>query len=189
MSRRTRGLSLPTWMWFFIALPVGLAFAWLWQRRAAKSLMLRKAAPLRRLRYAEPDSIPIDTRPNFVMSEMEEAALTDHAFAISEAALESARSNPPLAAQAAAETADDDLQVIEGIGPKISALLKANGVTTFRQLASTPFERLHEILAEAKLQRLANPASWAEQAQLAARDDWEGLRQLQAALKGGRRKV
>ncbi len=80
-------------------------------------------------------------------------------------------------------------QVIEGIGPKISALLKANGVTTFRQLASTPFERLHEILAEAKLQCLANPASWAEQAQLAARDDWEGLRQLQAALKGGRRKV
>ena len=40
----------------------------------------------------------------------------------------------------------DDLTLIEGIGPKINALLNQNGVYTFAQLAATSVERLRSIL-------------------------------------------
>ncbi len=89
------------------------------------------------------------------------------------------------------ETADpgepDDLERIEGIGPKIETILNAAGIRTFRRLAQTPVDRLRDILQEAGLARLASPDTWAQQAELAAREDWEGLEAFQASLKGGRR--
>jgi len=80
----------------------------------------------------------------------------------------------------------DDLEIIEGIGPKIAGLLKAAGITTFAQLAEVDLKRLQEILLAANL-RLADPTTWAEQARLAAAGDWAGLETLQNQLKGGRR--
>jgi len=80
----------------------------------------------------------------------------------------------------------DNLTRIEGIGPKISSLLQATGITTFSQLAATEASRLEEILQEAKLS-LANPGSWPEQAKLAAAGEWDALEVLQDGLKGGRR--
>lgn len=80
----------------------------------------------------------------------------------------------------------DDLKVIEGIGPKISGILQAAGIATFAQLAQTDASRLRAILDEAGL-RLADPTTWPEQASLAAKGDWEGLKALQSQLKGGRR--
>jgi ribosomal protein L30 len=82
--------------------------------------------------------------------------------------------------------AADDLEVIEGIGPKIAGVLREAGISTFAELAATDTERLTEILQGANL-RLASPETWAEQAGLAAADDWGGLKQLQERLKGGRR--
>lgn len=93
---------------------------------------------------------------------------------------------PPIAPQPAGG-APDDLTRIEGIGPKISSLLQAAGITTFAQLAATDVSRLKEILAEARLAALADPTTWPEQARLAAAGEWEALRRLQAELKGGRR--
>lgn len=84
--------------------------------------------------------------------------------------------------------AADDLKVIEGIGPKIEALLRATGIRTYAQLAETPVERLRTILAEAGPRfRLADPTTWREQARLAAEGRWEELQALQATLKGGKR--
>lgn len=80
----------------------------------------------------------------------------------------------------------DDLARIEGIGPKISGILQAAGITTFAQLAATDVSWVTHILQEAGI-RLADPTTWAEQARLAAADDWEGLEALQKQLKGGRR--
>jgi len=81
----------------------------------------------------------------------------------------------------------DDLQVIEGIGPKIKEVLSRHGIRTFKQLAETPVERLREILAQAGERfRLADPATWPKQAKLAAERRWEELKKLQARLKGGR---
>jgi predicted flap endonuclease-1-like 5' DNA nuclease len=80
----------------------------------------------------------------------------------------------------------DDLQRIEGIGPKIAGLLQAAGVSTFSQLAQADVDRLKGILAEAGIGRIADPGTWPEQAKLAAAGDWEGLEDLQDRLKGGR---
>lgn len=81
----------------------------------------------------------------------------------------------------------DDLQMIEGIGPKIKEVLSRHGIRTFKQLAETPVERLKEILTQAGERfRLADPATWPKQAKLAAERRWEELKKLQARLKGGR---
>lgn len=80
----------------------------------------------------------------------------------------------------------DDLKRIEGIGPKISGVLQAVGIQTYTQLAEIDADTLSRILREAGL-RLAFPATWPEQAALAAAGDWEGLKSLQGELKGGRR--
>jgi hypothetical protein len=83
-------------------------------------------------------------------------------------------------------TPADDLEIIEGIGPKIAALLKASGISTFKQLAVTDVDKLKNILNEANL-RIADPTSWPEQAQLAAAGKMNELKVLQDTLKGGRR--
>ena len=95
---------------------------------------------------------------------------------------------PPVssAPRAITEAVGHDLKRIEGIGPKISDLLRGAGIATFSRLAATDAARLKEILTEAKI-RLADPSTWPEQAALAAAGEWGALERLQAELKGGRR--
>lgn len=90
------------------------------------------------------------------------------------------------AAAAAQPPPPDDLKVIEGIGPKISAMLNAEGIYTFAQLAATDVERLRGIMQAANL-RIADPTTWPQQAALAAAGRWDELKALQDSLKGGRR--
>ncbi len=80
----------------------------------------------------------------------------------------------------------DDLKKIEGIGPKTERILNEHGITTFAQLAEASVETLQAILDEAGF-RLGDPGTWAEQAALAAKGEWETLETLQEQLKGGRR--
>jgi predicted flap endonuclease-1-like 5' DNA nuclease len=82
---------------------------------------------------------------------------------------------------------DDDLQIIEGIGPKIAEILKGSGLRSFRRLAKTNIERLREVLDNAGISHIADPATWAEQAQHAADGAMDKLQELQARLKGGRK--
>lgn len=93
-----------------------------------------------------------------------------------------------LAAAVAAEDEgpDDDLTLIEGIGPKISALLKQAGIHSFKQLSQTRIDRLREILDAAGSNfRIANPATWSVQAHLAAAGLLDELKALQDVLTGG----
>jgi predicted flap endonuclease-1-like 5' DNA nuclease len=80
----------------------------------------------------------------------------------------------------------DDLTRLEGIGPKVKALLQEAGIATFAQLASADVSRLKEILDANDLQFM-DPASWPEQAKLAAEGKVEELKILQDSLKGGRK--
>ncbi len=84
--------------------------------------------------------------------------------------------------------ATDDLKLIEGIGPKIASVLQEAGVGTFAALAATDAYRLEAILREAdpRLLRLADPATWPEQARLAAAGEWDALTDFQSTLRGGR---
>ena len=83
---------------------------------------------------------------------------------------------------------EDDLKVIEGIGPKLEQVLKEAGIRTYRDLAAKTPEELQAILDAAGVARISNPQTWAEQAKLAADGDWEGLKALQGQLKGGVRR-
>ncbi len=83
----------------------------------------------------------------------------------------------------------DDLSIIDGIGPKISAVLGLAGIKSFSQLASTDEDRIRDILEaeNPNLLRLTNPSTWFEQARMAADGDWEALSSIQDKLKSVRR--
>jgi predicted flap endonuclease-1-like 5' DNA nuclease len=80
----------------------------------------------------------------------------------------------------------DDLEIIEGIGPKIAGLFKAEGIRMFWELAQTPQLRMQAILDRAGPNfRMANPSTWAKQSDLAANNQWDALRKLQDELSAG----
>jgi large subunit ribosomal protein L17 len=85
------------------------------------------------------------------------------------------------------ERAEDDLTMIEGIGPKVARVLKDVGITNFDALSNADPVEVKNVLNEAGLQMMS-PDGWIEQAQYAAKEDWDGLEKLQDELKGGRRK-
>lgn len=82
-------------------------------------------------------------------------------------------------------TEPDDLTKIEGIGPKINSVFQAAGITTFAKLAETEIGVLQQALDDAGI-RLGDPATWPQQAKLAAAGEWDALEQLQDELQGGR---
>ena len=83
----------------------------------------------------------------------------------------------------------DDLEKIEGIGPKIAQVFAKAGIVTFAQLAETPVERLQELLKSAGPRFAShNPTTWPEQAKLAAAGDWDAFNKLTDELVAGLRK-
>jgi predicted flap endonuclease-1-like 5' DNA nuclease len=106
--------------------------------------------------------------------------------------MEHSAATAPSAATAVTQPAIDvrkpeNLDVIEGIGPKIAELLKQNDIHTFAQLAGTSIDRLRSILAAGGPRfSMADPSTWAEQAMLARDGKWDALKDLQNNLRGGR---
>lgn len=97
----------------------------------------------------------------------------------------------PVAATPAADAAPtppDNLEIIEGIGPKIAGLLAQHNITTFAALAATPAEQLRALLlAAGRRFAVSDPTTWPTQAALAAKGDMDALKAMQAELKGGRK--
>ncbi len=82
--------------------------------------------------------------------------------------------------------AEDDFTAIEGIGPKISELIHADGIHTFRELSETEPTRIQSILDKAGTNfQMANPGTWPDQANLASSNRWPALKALQDILDGG----
>ena len=81
----------------------------------------------------------------------------------------------------------DDFRRLEGIGPKVNALLHESGIRTYGDLAESNEDRLRGILRSANLYMM-NPESWPEQAGLAAKGDWEALEVRKQQLRGGRKR-
>jgi large subunit ribosomal protein L21 len=83
----------------------------------------------------------------------------------------------------------DDLTRIEGIGPKIAAVLVQNGITTFAQIAETAPEKITEMLkASGGRFGMARPETWPQQAALAAAGKWDEFKKLTDELVGGVKK-
>jgi len=85
--------------------------------------------------------------------------------------------------------AKKDLTIIEGVGPKISEILKKNGVSDFSLLASSKPAKIKELLmAEGSRYAMHDPESWPEQAAMARDEKWDDLKKWQDKHKAGRKK-
>jgi predicted flap endonuclease-1-like 5' DNA nuclease len=79
-----------------------------------------------------------------------------------------------------------DLEVIEGVGPKICALLHESGYPTLEALSKATIHDLYKILHDASPNyKFVKPDTWAQQAQLAAQNKWYELKGLQDYLTLG----
>jgi len=83
--------------------------------------------------------------------------------------------------------AQDDLQVVEGIGPKIKEILHEGGITTWAKLADASVETIQGFLdAAGDAYTMHNPGTWPQQSALARDAKWAELKTLQDKLDGGR---
>ncbi len=81
----------------------------------------------------------------------------------------------------------NDLKVVEGIGPKIEELLKNDGIMTWSDLAQTDTDTLQTILTNAGNRfKMHDPRTWPEQAAMARDGQWSDLEDYQNSLVGGR---
>ncbi len=98
-----------------------------------------------------------------------------------------ARTEPVAAAAGVtAMSGDDDLTKIEGIGKKAVSILKAAGVTSFAALAAMTPDKITTTLKDGGFGAPFNPETWPRQADLAAKGEWDALKELQDNLSGGR---
>jgi hypothetical protein len=81
----------------------------------------------------------------------------------------------------------DDLTIVEGIGPKIQGLLHSHDIKTWNTLSETPVPRLREILDGAgERYRIHDPSTWPKQAGMAHQGKWDLLKEYQDFLDGGK---
>ena len=81
----------------------------------------------------------------------------------------------------------DNLQVVEGIGPKIESILKEAGVNTWALLAGSDKDALKNILLDKSARyRIHDPTTWPKQADMANRGSWDELVEYQKFLGGGK---
>ncbi|WP_202703015.1 hypothetical protein [Flavobacterium sp. UGB4466] len=82
---------------------------------------------------------------------------------------------------------ENDLKIVEGIGPKIEALFNAAGIKTWHELSEASTEKLQSILdGGGENYAIHNPSTWARQALLAYQGKWQELKDWQDSLKGGK---
>jgi predicted flap endonuclease-1-like 5' DNA nuclease len=182
---RRRG-AIPWWAWALAAAGgLSVLLSWLLRRRMQqRAAEPEPAGTLTFPKVLVAANTPVEIMPPVV----QDIPLPSRPAARSEKAgtdSPGSRSGPGIATLEQAGDRDD-LTVIEGIGPVIAGVLQRAGITTHARLAETDSGRLEQILQAANI-RIGDPASWPDQARLAAAGDWEGLKALQSQLKGGRR--
>jgi predicted flap endonuclease-1-like 5' DNA nuclease len=114
-----------------------------------------------------------------------ELAAMASGFAAGKASSSSGKKSTKASAFAAIQA--DNLQIIEGIGPKMESVLKENEVDSHQALAAKSPEELRAMLNKyGDRYRIIDPKTWQEQAKLAAIGDWDNLIVLQKNLDTGR---
>jgi predicted flap endonuclease-1-like 5' DNA nuclease len=81
----------------------------------------------------------------------------------------------------------DDLKIIEGIGPKIADLFIAAGIKTWKDLSETSLEKAQSILkAAGDRYAIHNPGTWSRQAKMMNEGKWGELKAWQVTLDSGK---
>jgi len=86
----------------------------------------------------------------------------------------------------AGHSTPDDLERVEGIGPRIAGALKAAGIHTFRGLSEADVATLQSALEAGGLRFAPSLPTWARQAKLLADGDEDGFKALTDRLVAGR---
>jgi len=82
---------------------------------------------------------------------------------------------------------ENDLKIVEGIGPKIESLFIEAGIKTWQNLSQASTEKLQAILdAGGENYAMHNPSTWARQALMAYQGKWKELKDWQDSLLGGK---
>ena len=82
---------------------------------------------------------------------------------------------------------ENDLTIVEGIGPKIQQLFHNNNIKTWKSLSNCSVAKCQNILDDAgEAYRIHNPGTWPKQARMAYEGKWEKLLKWQDELDGGR---
>lgn len=138
--------KIPAWIFEFLTLVVILfALRW-WLKRKDRRLGTSAEPPTVRVLHVAPYARPASP---------EEASLGQPTQVTAEGPV--------------TLTPGDDLTRIQGIGPKVAALLKSAGIHTFAELAEQDEASLRALLRKAGLPMI-NPAAWPEQARQMAAD-------------------
>jgi len=75
-----------------------------------------------------------------------------------------------------AKIKDNNLQLIEGIGPKMEKILQENNVSGFQKLSTMSESEIRTVLDKyGDKYRIIDPSEWSAQAKHAHEKDWEGL--------------
>jgi predicted flap endonuclease-1-like 5' DNA nuclease len=167
-------VAFPTWAWILMVPFALILFIWWWMGRRPKQVEIEY--PLRQQEETYP-AIQKTTEP--AATSLEPSTRQEP----QKKAVEVPKSETK-ARKVQAKA--DNLQRIDGIGPKISNVFREAGILTFEDLAASDVEQLQKILEESGI-RIADPGTWPEQARYAAAGDWQGLEEFQSKLKGGRK--
>lgn len=82
---------------------------------------------------------------------------------------------------------ENDLKVVEGIGPKIEELYHSAGIRTWKAMSEASLDKLQGVLNDAGEGFLLHDAgTWARQADLAYKGKWQELKEWQDKLDGGK---
>ena len=74
----------------------------------------------------------------------------------------------------------DDLKIVEGIGPKIEGLFHNYNIKTWKSLSETSVAKCHEVLdSGGEKYRVHDPASWPMQARMCYENKWKELHRWQ----------
>ena len=82
---------------------------------------------------------------------------------------------------------ENDLKIVEGIGPKIESLFHNFGIDTWKKLGEISVEKCREVLnSGGDRYKIHKPDTWPKQAQLASEGKWQELKGWQETLNGGK---
>lgn len=82
---------------------------------------------------------------------------------------------------------ENDLKIVEGIGPKIEELFHNFDIKTWKALSETSADTCQEVLnSGGKRYRIHDPASWPMQAKMAYEGHWKQLAEWQEKHRAGK---